>query len=62
MWTCVNVLTKTCNTDLRLNGLMVSDLLTDLMVWKLSIPVVWWLIMKLSRKLSVTGAFRLAAV
>lgn len=29
-----------CNTNIRLNALMISDLLTDILVWILPIPVV----------------------
>ena len=29
-----------CNTNVRLNGLMVSDLLTDVLVWLIPFPVV----------------------
>lgn len=29
-----------CNTNMRLDGLMISDLITDVMVWLLPMPVV----------------------
>jgi len=51
-----------CNTNMRLDGLMISDLITDIFVWVLPIPMVWSLNMKTSRKASVSGIFLLAAV
>ena len=51
-----------CNTNMRLDALMISDLLTDIIVWLLPIPMVWSLNMKASRKLSITVVFMLAAV
>lgn len=51
-----------CNTNVRLDGLMISDLITDIMVWLLPLPVVWRLNMKTSRKLSISGIFLLAAM
>ncbi|KAL8950966.1 MAG: hypothetical protein Q9222_003027 [Ikaeria aurantiellina] len=51
-----------CNTNRRLDGLMISDLITDLLVWLLPIPAIWQLRMKRSRKASVTGVMMLAAV
>ena len=29
-----------CNTNVRLNALMISDLVTDVLVWMMSIPMV----------------------
>lgn len=29
-----------CNTNMRLDGLMISDLITDILVWLVPIPVV----------------------
>ncbi|TGO09882.1 hypothetical protein BTUL_0151g00240 [Botrytis tulipae] len=50
-----------CNTNMRLDGLMISDLITDIMVWLLPMPVVWRLNMRWSQKLYITGVFFLAA-
>ncbi|KAL1961996.1 hypothetical protein VTN77DRAFT_687 [Rasamsonia byssochlamydoides] len=51
-----------CNTNMRLDGLMISDLITDLMVWVLPMPVVWQMRMKMTQKLAVTAILLLAAV
>ncbi|PQE29351.1 plasma membrane Pth11 protein [Rutstroemia sp. NJR-2017a WRK4] len=51
-----------CNTNTRLDGLMISDFLTDILVWILPIPVVWRLRMPTSQKLYITGVLLLAAV
>jgi hypothetical protein len=50
-----------CNTNMRLDALMISDLITDLLVWMLPIPMVWSLKMKTSRKMSISAIFLLAA-
>lgn len=50
-----------CNTNMRLDGLMISDLITDAIVWLLPMPVVWRLKMQWSQKLYITGIFFLAA-
>ncbi|MCJ1275037.1 hypothetical protein MMC21_002837 [Puttea exsequens] len=51
-----------CNTNVRLDALMISDLITDILVWILPIPVVWGLNMSVSKKLSITGILSLAAM
>ncbi|KAI9646006.1 hypothetical protein NHQ30_005444 [Ciborinia camelliae] len=50
-----------CNTNMRLDGLMISDLITDAIVWLLPMPAVWTLRMPRSQKLYITGIFFLAA-
>lgn len=53
---------SSCNTNMRLDALMISDLITDILVWVLPIPMVWGLNMRTSKKLSITGILSLAAV
>ncbi|KAF2114302.1 hypothetical protein BDV96DRAFT_600288 [Lophiotrema nucula] len=49
-----------CNTNMRLDAMMISDLITDVMVWALPIPVVWGLRISVARKLAVIAVFMLA--
>ncbi|MCJ1369192.1 hypothetical protein MMC20_000401 [Loxospora ochrophaea] len=44
------------------DALMITDLLTDVFVWVLPVPMIWSLGMPLWRKLSVTGIMMLAAI
>lgn len=53
---------SSCNTNIRLDALMISDLATDILVWILPIPVIWRLNMSRSRKISITGIFLLSAM
>ncbi|KAF9741992.1 hypothetical protein PMIN06_006415 [Paraphaeosphaeria minitans] len=54
---------STCCTDKFLNRvvLMISDLITDVLIWLLPIPVVWGLNIGIRRKLGVIAIFLLAA-
>jgi len=56
------IFVASCNTNVRLDALMISDLLTDIMTWLLPIPLVWKLNLKLSKKLGVIGILLLAAI
>ncbi|PYI02385.1 hypothetical protein BO78DRAFT_377122 [Aspergillus sclerotiicarbonarius CBS 121057] len=51
-----------CNTNARLEAMMVTDLITDVFVWILPIPMVWRTQMKFGRKLAATGVLLLATI
>ncbi|KAE8163761.1 hypothetical protein BDV40DRAFT_132132 [Aspergillus tamarii] len=51
-----------CNTNARLEALMISDLITDILVWVLPVPMIWKTQMKLGRKMAATGVLLLATI
>ncbi|KAJ5541007.1 hypothetical protein N7494_006083 [Penicillium frequentans] len=53
---------SSCNTNIRLEGLMISDLITDLFVWILPVPMIWRTQMKFGRKVAATGVLLLATI
>ncbi|GKZ19961.1 hypothetical protein AbraIFM66951_002790 [Aspergillus brasiliensis] len=51
-----------CNTNARLEAMMITDLITDVLVWILPVPMVWRTQMRLGRKLAATGVLLLATI
>ncbi|RAL03701.1 uncharacterized protein BO80DRAFT_349179 [Aspergillus ibericus CBS 121593] len=51
-----------CNTNARLEAMMITDLITDVLVWILPVPMVWRTQMKFGRKLAATGVLLLATI
>ncbi|MCJ1308627.1 hypothetical protein MMC25_002280 [Agyrium rufum] len=51
-----------CDTNTRLSALMITDLITDILVWCLPIPVVWSLNMSIIRRLGIVGVMSMAAL
>jgi glucan phosphoethanolaminetransferase (alkaline phosphatase superfamily) len=50
-----------CDTNTRLNALMISDLVTDILVWLTPLTVVWSLQMDVKKKLGVSAVLLLAS-
>ncbi|CAF9907949.1 MAG: hypothetical protein HETSPECPRED_007945 [Heterodermia speciosa] len=56
------VFVQKCHTNTRIDALMISNLITDVFVWLLPMPIIWGLHMSISKKISITSIFLLAAV
>lgn len=53
---------SSCNTNARLEALMISDLITDILVWVLPVPMIWKTQMNFGRKMAATGVLLLATI
>ncbi|PWY66360.1 hypothetical protein BO94DRAFT_579703 [Aspergillus sclerotioniger CBS 115572] len=51
-----------CNTNARLEAMMITDLITDVLVWVLPVPMVWRTQMKFERKVAATSVLLLATI